>query len=48
MINADSHHSTLRERIVEHLFVGEALRTLWRLGVYDPTRSGTQRGTAPK
>lgn len=34
-VNADSHHSTLRERIVEHLFVGEALRTLWRLGVYD-------------
>jgi hypothetical protein len=30
-----SHHSTLRERIVEHLFVGEALRSLWRLGVYD-------------
>ena len=24
-------HSTLRERIVEHLFVGDALRALWRL-----------------
>lgn len=35
VVNANSHHSTLRERIVEHLFVGEALRTLWRLGVYD-------------
>lgn len=28
-------HSTLRERIVEHVFVGEALRTLWRLGITD-------------
>jgi hypothetical protein len=26
---SDSVHSTLRERIVEHLFVGEALRWLW-------------------
>jgi hypothetical protein len=26
-------HSTLRERIVEHVFVGEALRRLWRKGV---------------
>jgi hypothetical protein len=26
-------HSTLRERIVEHVFVGDALRTLWRRGV---------------
>lgn len=30
-----SLHSTLRERIVEHVFVGEALRTLWRRGVTD-------------
>lgn len=28
-------HSTLRERIAEHVFVGEALRTLWRLGIHD-------------
>jgi hypothetical protein len=28
-------HSTLRERIVEHVFVGEALRRLWQLGVTD-------------
>ena len=28
-------HSTLRERIVEHVFVGEALRNLWRRGVTD-------------
>jgi hypothetical protein len=30
-----SVHSTLRERIVEHVFVGEALRALWRRGVAD-------------
>lgn len=30
-----SKHSTLRERIVEHVFVGEALRTLWRRGITD-------------
>lgn len=28
-------HSTLRERIAEHVFVGDALRTLWRLGIHD-------------
>ena len=28
-------NSTLRERIVEHVFVGDALRTLWRCGVFD-------------
>ena len=28
-------HSTLRERIVEHVFVGEALRLLWRRQVTD-------------
>lgn len=28
-------HSTLRERIVEHVFVGDALRTLWQMGVTD-------------
>ncbi|MBZ9898638.1 hypothetical protein LB545_30475 [Mesorhizobium sp. BR1-1-6] len=28
-------YSTLRERIVEHVFIGDALRELWRLGVYD-------------
>ncbi len=29
---ADQHstHSTFRERVVEHVFVGEALRILWR------------------
>lgn len=30
-----SLHSTLRERIVEHVFVGEALRALWRRGIVD-------------
>ena len=28
-------HSTLRERIVEHVFVGDILRRLWQLGVTD-------------
>ena len=28
-------HSTLRERIVEHVFVGEVLRRLWQLDVTD-------------
>jgi hypothetical protein len=28
-------HSTLRERIVEHVFIGDVLRTLWRRGVTD-------------
>jgi hypothetical protein len=35
MPEKDSIHSTLRERIVEHVFMGEALRTLWRLGITD-------------
>ena len=28
-------HSTLRERIIEHVFVGDALRRLWQRGVTD-------------
>lgn len=28
-------HSVLRERIVEHVFVGEALRALWKRGLTD-------------
>ena len=28
-------HSTLRERTVEHVFVGDALRRLWQRGVTD-------------
>ena len=34
---AAAHHlySSLREKIVEHVFVGEALRALWRRGVFD-------------
>jgi hypothetical protein len=37
MTTEDRHftHSTLRERIVEHVFVGDILRTLGRLGVTD-------------
>jgi hypothetical protein len=33
LADRDSTHSTLRERIVEHVFVGELLRELWRRGV---------------
>lgn len=33
--SSDYIHSTLRERIVEHVFVGEALRKLWQLKVRD-------------
>ena len=33
--DAHSHHSTLRERIVEHVFVGEALRLLWQKDLTD-------------
>ncbi|WP_051679753.1 hypothetical protein [Pseudorhizobium marinum] len=37
MFNINQHHlnSSLRENIVEHLFVGDALRLLWRKGVVD-------------
>ena len=28
-------HSTLRERIVEHVFIGDALRLLWKRGIVD-------------
>jgi hypothetical protein len=34
-IDAHSLHSMLRERIVEHVFIGEMLRMLWRKGVMD-------------
>ncbi|MGO4304476.1 hypothetical protein [Cupriavidus sp. RAF12] len=30
-----SIHSVLRERIVEHLFVGQALQRLWQVGITD-------------
>jgi len=34
-IDPHSHNSTLRERIVEHVFVGDALRRLWQRGITD-------------
>ena len=36
-MRAESHfeNSTLRERIVEHVFVGDVLRTLWRQEITD-------------
>jgi len=30
-----SHESTLREKVIEHLFVGDLLRSLWRQGSRD-------------
>ncbi|MCX4164840.1 MULTISPECIES: hypothetical protein [Paraburkholderia] len=35
--NSDQHyvHSVLRERIVEHVFIGDALRRLWQHGITD-------------
>lgn len=33
--NSHYIHSVLRERIVEHVFVGEALRQLWKRGALD-------------
>lgn len=35
LAEAHSQNSTLRERIVEHVFVGEMLRALWCRGVVD-------------
>lgn len=35
VIDAHFLSSTLRERIVEHVFVGDVLRRLWQLGVTD-------------
>lgn len=37
MFQSKQHHenSSLRERIIEHLFVGEALRVLWKNGIVD-------------
>jgi hypothetical protein len=32
---AHFRHSVLRERIVEHLFIGEALRRLWTRDIFD-------------
>jgi hypothetical protein len=34
-VNPHTVHSTMRERIVEHVFVGDALRRLWQRGVTD-------------
>ena len=33
--NAHSHDSGLREKVIEHLFVGDLLRCLWRKGSRD-------------
>jgi hypothetical protein len=35
MENPHSHQSSTREKVLEHLFVGDLLRCLWRRGVRD-------------
>ena len=35
MAESDSLHSSRREKLIEHVFVGEVLRELWRMGVYE-------------
>ena len=35
MAESDSLHSSRREKLVEHVFVGEVLRCLWRVGVHE-------------
>jgi hypothetical protein len=35
MAESDSLHSSRREKLVEHVFVGEVLRSLWRVGVHE-------------
>ena len=32
MTNVHTHHSSYREAVLEHLFVGELLRALWCSG----------------
>ena len=35
MTQSNSLHSSRREKLIEHVFVGEVLRTLWRAGVHE-------------
>ncbi len=35
MAESDSLHSSRREKLIEHVFVGEVLRNLWRAGVHE-------------
>ena len=35
MAETDSLHSSRREKLIEHVFVGEILRSLWRDGIYE-------------
>ena len=46
MTECDTLHSSRREKLVEHLFVGEVLRHLWRFGVHevDVLRAETDAG----
>lgn len=46
MAESDIFHSSRREKLVEHVFVGEVLRYLWRAGVHevDVLRAETDAG----
>lgn len=46
MAESDTLHSSRREKLVEHIFVGEILRHLWRAGVHevDVLRAETDAG----
>ena len=46
MAESDTLHSSRREKLVEHLFVGELLRHLWRSGIHevDVLRAETDAG----
>ena len=35
MAECDTLHSSRREKLIEHAFVGEILRNLWRAGIYE-------------
>ena len=35
MAESDSLHSSRREKLIEHVFVGEVMRALWRAGVHE-------------
>ena len=35
MADSDFLHSSRREKLIEHVFVGEVLRNLWRAGVHE-------------
>lgn len=35
MSDSDFYHSSRREKLIEHLFIGQILRSLWLLGIHE-------------